>query len=193
MTNEAQRLAWVIGGVALAVLPHAPHLRPWVVLLAICAAALRLMVEQQRWGLPPKWLRNIAAFLALLGVLFSYRTINGIEAGTALLVVMAGMKILETRSVRDLTTLVFLGYFSLFAAFLYDQSLLKLPYMLIAAWLLTATLMRIHQSAASMPLREALGMTGKMFAQALPLAVVLFLLFPRLPGQFWAEIGRAHV
>jgi protein-glutamine gamma-glutamyltransferase len=192
MTNEAQRLAWVIGGVALAVLPHAPHLRLWVVLLAISTSALRLTIELKRWELPPKWLRNVAAFLALLGVVLSYRTINGIEAGTALLVVMAGMKVLETRTVRDLTTLVFLGYFALFAAFLYDQSMLQLPYMLIAVWLLTATLMRIHQSATAMPLGEAFGMTGKMFAQAIPLAVVLFLLFPRLPGQFWAVPARGQ-
>ncbi|MGH8187081.1 MAG: transglutaminaseTgpA domain-containing protein, partial [Steroidobacteraceae bacterium] len=174
------------------VLPHAPHLRRWIVLLAISTAALRLIIELKRWELPPKWLRNVAAFLALLGVVLAYRTINGIEAGTALLVVMAGMKILETRTVRDLTTLVFLGYFALFAAFLYDQSMLRLPYMLVSAWLLTATLMRIHQSAAAMPLREAFGMTGKMFVQALPLAVFLFLLFPRLPGQFWAVPARGQ-
>ena len=42
-----------------------------------------------------------------------------------------------------------------------------------------------------MPVREAAGITGKMFAQALPLAMLLFLLFPRLPGQFWASCRRA--
>jgi protein-glutamine gamma-glutamyltransferase len=192
MTSDAQRLAWVIGSVALAIVPHAPHLRLWVVLLAISTATLRFTIELKRWKHPPKWLRNIAAFLALLGVMLSYRTINGVEAGTALLVVMAGMKVLETQTVRDLTTLVFLGYFALFAAFLYDQGMVQLPYMLVTAWLLTATLMRIHQSAASMPLGQAFGMTGRMFAQALPLAVILFLLFPRLPGQFWAVPARGQ-
>ena len=61
--------------------------------------------------------------------------------------------------------------------------------MLITAWLLTATLMRTHQTAP-MAMREALGMTGKMLLQALPLAILLFLFFPRLPGQFWALPAR---
>jgi transglutaminase-like putative cysteine protease len=183
-----QRLLWVIGGLALAILPHVPHVKAWVLLLAVLAASLRIATEVNRWRLPPKWLRGALAFVALLAVLLNYSTLNGIDAGTALLIVMAGMKLLETHSVRDLTVIVFLSYFALFAAFLYNQSLLRLPYMLVAAWLLTVTLMRIHQTATSMSVREAAAITGKMFLQALPLAVLLFLLFPRLPGQFWAVV-----
>ncbi len=181
-----QRLVWVVAGLALAVVPHIPHIKIWVLLLGASAAALRLVIEFRHWRLPPKWLRSSLAFLALLAVLLDYRTLNGIDAGTALLIVMAGMKLLETQKVRDLTVIVFLSYFALFAAFLYNQSLLRLPYMIVTAWLLTVTLMRIHQTTTAMTVREAVGTTGKMFAQALPLAILLFLLFPRLPGQFWA-------
>jgi transglutaminase-like putative cysteine protease len=186
----AQRLLWVVGGLLLAVLPHAGHLALWVVALAAGAAVLRMAIEVKRWQLPPKWLRIIVAFLALLGVLATYSTINGIEAGTALLVVMAGMKLLETRSIRDLTVIVFLSYFALFAALLYNQELLRLPYLLLTAWLLTVTLMRLHQTTTTMPVREAVAISGRMFVQALPLAVLLFLLFPRLPGHFWAVPAR---
>jgi protein-glutamine gamma-glutamyltransferase len=183
-----QRLVWVVGGLALAVVPHAPHIRAWVLLLGAGAAALRIVIEIKRWQLPPKWLRGVLAFVALLAVLLDYRTLNGIDAGTALLIVMAGMKLLETKTVRDLTVIVFLSYFALFAAFLYNQSLLRLPYMFVCAWLLTVTLMRIHQTTTSMSVRQAVGITGKMFLQSLPLAILLFLLFPRLPGQFWAVV-----
>lgn len=186
-----RKLLWVVAGLVLAVLPHVPHLAPWIVILAATAAGVRIAAEIKRWGLPPKWLRILVAFCALLAVLATYRTLNGVEAGTALLVVMAGMKLLETRSVRDLTVIVFLAYFALFAAFLYNQELLRLPYMLVTAWLLTATLMRIHQTTLSMPAREAAGLTGKMLLQALPLAIVLFLLFPRLPGNFWSVPARS--
>jgi protein-glutamine gamma-glutamyltransferase len=185
-----QRLVWVIAGLILAVLPHTPHIPPWILLLAGTSAAHRLAIEIKRRPLPPKWLRILFAFAAFFGVFATYRTLNGVEAGTALLVVMAGMKLLETRTVRDLTVVVFLAYFALFAAFLYNQELLHLPYMLLTAWLLTATLMRLHQTTATMPVREAVGITGKMFLQALPFAVLLFLFFPRLPGQFWAVPAR---
>jgi transglutaminase-like putative cysteine protease len=183
-----QRLVWVIAALALSVLPHAAHIKAWIMLLAAGAAALRLAIELKHWELPPKWLRGTLAFVALLAVLLDYRTINGIDAGTALLVLMAGMKLLETRTLRDLTVIVFLSYFALFAAFLYNQSLLRLPYMLVTAWLLTITLMRIHQTTSAMSVREAIGITGKMLLQSVPLAILLFLLFPRLPGQFWSVV-----
>lgn len=184
-----QQLAWVAGCFALTVAPHLTDVRPWLTLLAAAAVVWRLTIELQHWRLPHKWIRVSVAFAAMLGVLATYRTLNGLEAGTAFLIVMGGMKLLETRSRRDLTIVLFVSYFLLFAGFLYDQQLLLLPYMLVAVWALTATLMRIHQGAPMKPL-EALTGTGKMFLQALPLAALLFLLFPRLPGQFWAVPAR---
>lgn len=192
VTPFGRKLIWVVAGLALAVVPHIPHLAPWIVVLAAAAIGLRITADIKRWALPPKWLRIVIAFSALLAVLFTYRTLNGVEAGTALLVVMAGMKLMETRTVRDLTVVVFLAYFALFASLLYNQELLRLPYLLVCVWLLTATLMRIHQTTLSMPVREALGLTGKMLLQALPLAILLFLLFPRLPGNFWSIPARTQ-
>ncbi|MBL8268687.1 DUF3488 and DUF4129 domain-containing transglutaminase family protein [Steroidobacter sp.] len=189
LTPLGQRMTWVVAGLVLSVLPHAAHIAIWTLLIAAVVTAFRMTIEVKRWSLPPKWLRTSVAIAALIGVLVNYRTLNGIDAGTSLLIVMAGMKLLETTSVRDLTVVVFLSYFALFAAFLYNQNMLLLPYMLLTAWLLTATLLRLHQTEA-MPIREAAGTTAKMFLQALPLAVLLFLFFPRLPGQFWAVPPR---
>jgi transglutaminase-like putative cysteine protease len=186
-----QQLIWAVAGFALAVLPHIPDLTPWVVLLAAASAALRITIEIKHWRLPAKFVRILVAIAAMFGVLLTYRTLNGLEAGTAFLVVTGAMKLLETRTVRDLTVLIFVSYFLLFAGFLYDQSLLLLPWMLVSVWFLTATLMRTHQTAP-MKIREALGLTGKMLLQALPVAVLLFLFFPRLPGQFWALPARDH-
>jgi transglutaminase-like putative cysteine protease len=187
-----QRLVWVIASLALAVLPHVTHIAPWILLLAAGSAIARMVIEVRRGRLPPKLVRIAAAVAALLAVLVTYRTLNGVEAGTALLVVMAGMKLLESSTVRDLTVIVFLAYFSLFSALLYNQDMVQLPYLLVTAWLITVTLMRIHQTNVTMPIREAAGITGRMFLTALPLAVLLFLFFPRLPGQFWAMPARSQ-
>mgnify|MGYP001036396954 CR=1 FL=1 len=184
-----QQLAWVAGSFALTIVPHLGDVRPWLVVLAFATVVWRLTIELREWSLPNKWLRIAIALGAMLGVLATYRTLNGLEAGTAFLIVMGAMKLLESESRRDLTVVVFVSYFLLFAGFLYDQQFVLFPYMLLAIWFLTATLMRIHQSAPVSSL-EALGTTGKMFLQALPLAVLLFLLFPRLPGQFWAVPAR---
>jgi transglutaminase-like putative cysteine protease len=185
LPRSTQLLLWVIGGIALAVIPHISQVPLWTVLLAGIAALWRLAMDINQWSLPPRWARTIIAFASMLGVLATFRTLNGLEAGTSFLVVMGGVKLLETRSERDLTVLVFVAYFLLFAAFLYNQELLRLPYMLIAAWLLTVTLLRVHHTTR-ISTREAAALTGKMLLQAIPVAVLLFLFFPRLPGQFWA-------
>lgn len=190
LSRFGRQLLWVSGGFALAVLPHLSALEWWVVLLSAVAAAWRLLSELRRWRLPHKLIRAAVALAAMLAVLATYRTLNGLQAGTAFLALMGGMKLLETRTTRDLAITVFVGYFLLFAGFLYNQDLLRLPYMLATAWLLTATLMLIHQRSA-MPVAEALGKTARMLLQAAPIAVLLFLFFPRLPGQFWALPTRS--
>jgi transglutaminase-like putative cysteine protease len=175
----------VLAALAVAASAHVVHLPAWVTLLAVAAGAWRYTAERRRWPLPPTWLRTLVAVLATLAVLATYRTLNGIEAGTAFLVLMAGVKLLETRSSRDLTVIVFIAWFLLYAALLRDQRLPFLPYLLAGAALATAALMRVHAGAAGESWREALRRTGTLMLQAAPLALALFLLFPRLPGPFW--------
>src|SRR5687767_226597 len=92
-----QHLIWGAAGFALAVLPHVPDLKFWIVLLAAALAALRITIEIKQWRMPPKWALILAGFTCMLSVLLSYRTLNGVEAGTAFLVAAGGMKLLETR------------------------------------------------------------------------------------------------
>src|SRR5437868_8333938 len=91
-----QQLIWVLAGFVLAMWPHAPALRLWIVVMAALGVVLRLTIELQHWRLPPKPLRIGIAIAAMLGVLSTYRTLNGLEAGTAFLVIMGAMKLLET-------------------------------------------------------------------------------------------------
>ena len=63
----------------------------WGISLLIAAAvAWRWAAERRGWPLPPRWLRVLVAIAATLAVLGTYRTLNGIEAGTAFLVLLAG-------------------------------------------------------------------------------------------------------
>jgi transglutaminase-like putative cysteine protease len=184
-----RQIIWVVAAIALASLPHAPHLPVWVLLLLAVTAGWRVALELRGAKQVHKILKIGIAFGATAGVLSTYRTLNGVEAGTALLVVMAGVKLLETNDRRDMTVLVFIAYFLLFSAFLYSQALTRLPYLIVTAWVLTALLLRLHQNAG-MSLGRAMTLTGKMLLQAAPVALLLFLFFPRLPGQFWALPAR---
>ena len=178
-------LPWVLGALAAAVAPHVPFLPGWISLLIAAAVTWRWAAERRAWPLPPRWLRVLVAIAATLAVLGTYRTLNGIEAGTAFLVLLAGVKLLETRGSRDLTVIVFIAYFLLYSALLRDQRLPQLPYLLAGGVFLTAALMRVHAGSAGDSGRDVLMRTGALLLQALPLAILLFVLFPRLPGPFW--------
>ncbi len=176
----------VLIALAAAVAVHAPSMPSWIGLLLVAVAAWRWTAARRGWPLPPRWLSNTLAVLAVVATLLSYRTLSGIEAGTAFLALMAGVKLLETRSARDLTVLVFIAYFLLYAALLRDQRLPLLPWLLAGALLATAALMRVHAGSAGDSGRDVLRRTSVLMLQAAPLALALFLLFPRLPGPFWA-------
>ena len=100
LAADVATLLWVVAGLTARVLPHVPHVRllgRW--LLGASVAALRIAAFA--WPSAAEVAAQVLAFAALFAVLLHYRTINGIEAGTALLVVMAGMKLLESERHRD--------------------------------------------------------------------------------------------
>ena len=184
-TVPLRGLGWVLAALLVAVVPHLPFLPPWATLLVVAACGWRWAADRRGWPLVPRWLRIVVLVIVPLAVLGSYRTVNGIEAGTVFLALMAGVKLLETRASRDLTVLAFIAYFLLYAAMLRDQRLAQLPYLLAGVAFVTAALLRVHAGTGGSSPREVLVRAGALSLQALPLAVLLFVLFPRLPGPFW--------
>ena len=147
----------------------------------------------RQWPLPRRGVRLGMTFIAAAGVFGTYRTLNGIEAGTAFLVLMVTAKLLETRATRDVTILAFIAWFLLYAALLRDQGLLQLP------WLAGQRLShdRRTDARARRRRRHVDAVTwqfdsGALLLQAVPLALLLFLLFPRLPGSVLGHRLRPH-
>lgn len=188
--ESARELSLTTSAVLLALIPHLSHLPVWIPVIVIASLLWRIVVELRAAALPNKWLRNGIAIVALLSIMMKFRTLNGLEAGTALLSIMAGMKLLETRNHRDYTILVFIALFLLFAELLYDQSMWMLPYLIMSTLFSTATLLRLHDGGACISYRDAFKRCIRMALQAAPLAILLFVFFPRLQGQFWALPSR---
>ena len=188
-----RRLAWTQAGLLAALGPHFQHLHAWVTTLALGICAWRLLAERRGWRLPGAWTRAAIAIAATAGIAVDYRTIAGLEAGTALLTLMAALKLLETRGPRDYIVLIFIGWFLCLAAFLHGQGLLTLAWVLPTVWLLAAALLVAARAGSAGPPLAPLRATGAMLVRAVPLALVLFLFFPRIAGQFWGAptAGRA--
>ena len=170
---------------AAACLPLMRHLSPQV--SAFVGVILLLRLAAVRWpALTPRRWMLLPLTLAGLAIAFdAYFSLVGRDAGTALLVVMLSLKTLELRAPRDLRALAVLFGFLLVSHFLFDQSAwlaLYLSALLIADVAIMADLTARPEGR---PLVRSLRVAGTLTLQALPLALVLFLLFPRLSAPLW--------
>ncbi|UCE90378.1 MAG: DUF3488 domain-containing protein, partial [Pseudomonadota bacterium] len=177
----------LLAAVALTVLPHLARIPLW--LAGVCVAALgwRLLHDLYGLRLPGKWLRTTLT-LAVLGALFAeFHTVLGRQAGSAFLIALLCLKLLETRSQRDVIVTVFLGYFLLSVSFLFTQSIAIGAHLLITALALTLALIAAaHPAGGWGAQRPHLRLAAILLAAALPVAVALFVVFPRLPAPLWA-------
>lgn len=167
------------GGLAL----HVDRLPAWVSAAAIVLVVWRLAAARARAPMPGMIARIVLAAAMVIAVLTRFHTLNGLAAGTALLVLMTALKLLETYRRRDRLVLIGAGLFLLLAACLDRQSLVRAPLYIGEAWLACAGLAVI--ASDGLPGRAAFALAGRTLLLALPLAVLLFVFFPRLAGSFW--------
>jgi transglutaminase-like putative cysteine protease len=189
LPEHLRPLAWAtatwVGGVLL----HIDRLPPWVTVATGLAIAWRFSLALRGAALPPGWLRALLMVVLVVGVLVDYRTLNGLTAGSALLAAMGAVKILETRSRRDDWILIGAALFLLLAACLDRQGLLRAPLYVAVAWLASAALAVVATPGRFGTPWTALHTAGRALLLATPLALALFLFFPRVPGAFWAVPG----
>jgi len=168
--------------VALALLPHLGALPTWVLIAVAVLGAIRLALARRGGAAPPRGARLLIAGLAI-GLLFlQFHTFNGLSAGTALLALTAGLKLLETDTRRDFYVITLIIYFMSMSTLLEGDSFWLLTYSIGVGWLTTATLLRITTALPAPGWQRSLRYAGRLLAQALPIALVFWLLFPRFSG-----------
>ncbi|MEL7372926.1 MAG: DUF3488 and transglutaminase-like domain-containing protein, partial [Pseudomonadota bacterium] len=182
----AHSLPLIVAALLAAFLPQIANKPLWITLFLVTCAGYRLLAERRRLRLTPAWVRTVLGLGSFIAVLQVYGGINGVGPGSALLAVMAALKLLETHSQRDQFVLLFICLFMILASFLQGQHIWSIVYLFgafgvtLAAW-----------SAAA---RDGAPRTGRWYAReagvalslALPLLLALWVLFPRVPGPFWA-------
>jgi len=192
MTPAVRTLAFTLFALALAVGANIDHVPLWITGSVYVALAARLYAEHRGRGLPRRSFKLALVLAMVVAVFAAYRTLNGLAAGTALLTLMAGLKLAETRSARDQAVLVFIGYFLCAAALLYDQGPLRFLYALLVCWILTAALASAQRPPAPQQPAHAAARAARLLIFGAPLAVVLFLFVPRIEGRLWTVAGTAQ-
>lgn len=182
---------WLLATAAVTLGPHAAtHLPAWL------GAACVLALVWRAWALRTGAQRSHAvlvmllACVAALAIRLHYGHFFGKDPGVALLALLLCLKQHEISSARDVRAAVLLAFFLQLGLFFHDQSLPVAALALAGTLLATVSLLSLHTDRFRPTASLRLG--GLMLVQAIPFLLVLFVLFPRIPGPLWGLPADAH-
>jgi transglutaminase-like putative cysteine protease len=183
-------LVFLLASIGLIAFPHIENIP-----IALFAYFYFLLSWRLTGIWKPNWLPNKLTlfFLTVCGLALIYSQHHGVlgrDAGTRLFVTALALKLLEIKSARDLYLITYLAFIVAASQFLYKQSLWMAAYILFVCCVLLATLICIN-SHKPQPL-AALKTASIILVQAIPVAVVLFILFPRIEAPKWMFFNEKH-
>lgn len=182
---------WVLITLTLAALPSFIRLPWWVAAVAVIGGAWRFaggLIGEKRRRLYGRGLNLALLAGTIAGIWLGFESWFSGEAVLSFFIVVVFLKWSESRTRRDSLLLIFAAVILAAVGALYFESLLNLAHMLVVIFALTLSLIAIHLEGARpfFLLRRA----GLLVALGLPLMLLLFLAFPRIPGPLW-DIGLA--
>src|SRR5574340_6454 len=166
--------------ILLVIAPHAEHLPFWVSVLCLGLLLWRAYLAHSGNPLPKRWLLLLITFATIGGIAVNFRTLFEREVGVTLLMLLAALKPLELRQPRDAMVLVYLACFIIITGFFYSQSIPTALYMLTT--LVVIVMAWVHLHAQNIALKPRIRIASVLLLQALPLTLILFVLFPRVQG-----------
>ncbi len=184
-------IIWLILSQLCMLLPLLGELPLWTPVLVIAVAVVRLQILRGQWPWPSRWLRVLMMLAGVAGVVMSYRSLLGLEPMVTLLVTAYALKLFETQSLRDGYLLAILGFFTAMTLFLYDQSIVQVLAVVVVLMTLLSALLALNEPRAT-PLSAApLRRSAVLLTLALPMMLVVFLVFPRI-APLWSVPIKNH-
>jgi protein-glutamine gamma-glutamyltransferase len=180
----------IIACILLVSAPHAAHLPLWVSVVCVALLVWRAYLTYSGNPLPARWLLLGVTVACVLAIAFAFRSLFGREVGVTLLIMLVTLKLLELRSARDATVLLYLSCFIIITNFFYSQSIPTALYMLFTLLAIMATW--VHMQTGALALKPRLRIAGVLLLQAIPLSLVIFVLFPRVQGPLWGMPQDAY-
>jgi transglutaminase-like putative cysteine protease len=177
-------LLWLAAALLFVLPPMFDGLAAWVPTLLLLAIAAKFWMEPRGYRLRFLPLKLALVAAAVVAIFISYGAIKGIEPGVSLIIVLMSLKIFEAHTAREFHFMVMLGWVLCLCGFFLAQDLAIAVCIMIGFTLLTTALVQFYRGLVAgriwPPLRGAL----TLLAQAVPLIVLLFLLFPRVTTGF---------
>jgi transglutaminase-like putative cysteine protease len=150
-------------------------------------ARWRDMTRHRRWLLP------LFAIAGALGIRAELGYFLARDPCVEFLYLLVGIKFIESRDTRDGTLLICLALFLSMTQFFYLQTITSALSMAPVLLSLGGTLasLRSGTTAAASDWRKQLNATTRLILQGIPLAILMFGIFPRIAGPLWGTPSEA--
>ncbi|GJI98771.1 protein-glutamine gamma-glutamyltransferase [Duganella caerulea] len=192
LTRDKSDTLLLLAAALMVLAPHFEHLPPWIAAV-VCATLLwRAAITWRGRRMPPLWLLLPVSLAAMAGVYRSFHTLLGRDAGVAMLTLLLAFKLLEMRAKRDLFVVIFLSFFVLLTNFLYSQTMPTALWMGATLIVLLTAQQSFQYTGTVPPLAQRLRKATSTALLATPLALLMFIGFPRIQGPLWGLPGDAH-
>ena len=188
---DARTIKALIVLLFLVQVPHVLHLPLWVSLLGASIvstrfAALRYPDKRFIKRLLSPWAITAIAIGAAIIIRLQYGYFLGRDPSVAFLFLLVAAKSAELKRPSDATLLLCLAAFLLLTQYFYSQSILSALVTLPAVVALGHALCILRDPKNPVASKTQVKLIGKLLLQGAPIAALLFMVFPRLPGPLWS-------
>ena len=179
------KLTPVLLGIHVVALPLYPHMPLLVLLVTAVLTLWTLLIISGRVSQPGRLVMLLLTMMVVAVLMLSYGTILGQQPGSAMLLLLSFLKLFEMKSSRDIAIVIFMGLFLIASKFFYSQSLLIAIYVFVVVVYLTSLLIVFSDRLGTTRFKARMYKSLRMIIQAVPLMLILFVLFPRIPSPLW--------
>ena len=180
-----EKLAPVLLGIHIVALPLYPHLPLSVLLLTAVFTVWTWLIIIGRVQPPGRLLMVVLTITVVVILVQSFGTILGQLPGSAMLLLLAFLKLFEMKSTKDIAIVIFMGFFLVASKFFYSQSVLIAVHVFVVVVYLTSLLIVFSDRLGTTRFNQRIRGSFHMILQAVPLMLILFILFPRVPSPLW--------
>lgn len=179
-------LIWVLVAVVLVLLPQSIRMPIWISAVALSCVVWRLLIHSGRLDYPSRLVRVVVVLFTLIVSFSQIRNIGiGLDSAASLLALGFVFKLIEMRKKRDIYVVISLCFVMSMVAFLYSQSALTTLYVALVITVIMGAMVAMNRASSVADNRGTAKLAVKIAAQALPLTIVLFIVFPRI-APLWA-------
>ncbi len=184
---------WVLIAQVFVILPHAAFLPLWLMVFAALTfiaqlPAVKARVKASRLKRLYQVMQMLGFLLGLAGLSFTYGSSFGLDMGVAFLVLCLISKLWELYKRRDAYVVLNLSLFVIAGLFLMDQGLVTTIEAVVATIIVLLAFIALNDDSNTRG-DGRLRTLGVLGLSALPLLIVLFLFFPRLPPLWSVQLS----